>query len=255
MTTPANYSGLHARYYDAVYWDKPYREEALFVDALLEEAGVRRGRLLDIACGTGRHAAAFLELGWSVTGVDISDALLEQARANAPGAFFHRQDMCKLDIAGEPFDAVTCLFDSIGYPIADAAVLAALKAAGRHLATQGALVIEFLHARALLRDASPVRVRRVEPSSHGDELIRISTTAVDPHRRVIDVDFDLIQLRADGTYGRWQERQTNRFFDVGEMQTLLKKAGLRPERALPAYRDGEIDESTFHVIALARAGA
>ena len=34
------YAGLHARYYDVVYADKPYGEEARFVDSLLREAGI-----------------------------------------------------------------------------------------------------------------------------------------------------------------------------------------------------------------------
>src|SRR5262245_11024529 len=114
------YAGLHARYYDVVYADKPYEHEARFVDSLLRDAGTATGRrLLDVACGTGRHAAEFAALGWSVTGVDLSEALLEHARTNAPTARFLRQDMRQLDVPGEPFDAITCLFDAIGYAIDD----------------------------------------------------------------------------------------------------------------------------------------
>lgn len=247
------YTGLHARHYDVVYADKPYAEEARFVDSLLRESGIARGRLLDLACGTGRHAGEFSSLGWDVTGVDFSEALLEQARLNVPAARFLLQDMRELDLPGERFDAVTCLFDSIGYALTDEGVLATLTAAGRHIAPGGALVIEFLHAPALLGDASPLRVRRFDLSDESDELMRISRTHVDEQRRVMEVEFELLELRADGTYDRWLESQANRFFFQDEMRTLLDRAGLRTERLVPAYRqDGPIDEQTFHVIAVAR---
>jgi SAM-dependent methyltransferase len=245
------YTGLHARRYDVVYADKPYAKEARFVDRLLADAALARGRLLDVACGTGRHAAEFSALGWEVTGVDISDELLEHARLNAPAARFLREDMRELDVPGEPFDAITCLFDSIGYALDDEGVLDALARFRAHLAPGGALAIEFLNAPALLRDASPLRVRRFDISD-GDELLRLSRTTIDDERSVMDVEFELLELRGDGTYERWVETQTNRFFGVLEMNALLERAGLRAERFVPAYEDdAEIDDSTFHVIAVA----
>lgn len=246
------YAGLHARYYDVVYRDKPYVHEARFVDSLIREAGTDRGRLLDVACGTGRHAAEFAALGWSVTGVDLSEALLEHARVNAPGVRFLRQDMRWLDVPGQPFDAITCLFDAIGYAVDEDGVLAALTAFGRHLSRGGTLVIEFLHGAALVRNAAPLRLRRFSLSSSGDELLRISQTRLDEARSIMEVEFELLELRADCTYERWLESQVNRYFAPTEMRALLERAGLTLRRLVPAYTDdGEVDESTFHVLALA----
>jgi SAM-dependent methyltransferase len=252
--TPNTYEGLHARYYDLVYAEKPYAEEARFVDSLLREAGLERGSLLDVACGTGRHAAEFFDLGWQVTGVDFSEPLLEHAPLNAPAVRFLRQDMRELDVPDGPFSAITCLFDSIGYPQDDEGVLAALTSMCRHTEPDGALAIEFLYAPAVLRHASPLGVRRFEISPEGDELVRISRTGVDPGRCVMEVEFELIELQADGRYERWLEVQSNQFFSIDSMRALLEQAGLRAERFVPGYRTGEIDEQTFHVIALARRG-
>ena len=54
------YSGLHARNYDVLYADKPYAEEARFVDALLNSAGVASGALLDVACDQDATPASSL---------------------------------------------------------------------------------------------------------------------------------------------------------------------------------------------------
>src|SRR5439155_9865731 len=117
------------------------------------------GRLLDLASGTGRHAATFGELGWEVTGVDYSADLLAHAPRNAPAARFVEGDMRELDL-GEHYEAVTCLFDSIGYPLTNDGVLAALRCARRHLAPRGVLAVDFLHAPAMVRGFSPLRASR-----------------------------------------------------------------------------------------------
>jgi trans-aconitate methyltransferase len=188
-----------------------------------------------------------------VTGVDLSDELLEHARQSAPEARFERQDMRELDVRGEPFEAVTCLFDSIGYALNDEGVVATLTAVSSHLAPGGFLVLEYLHAPALLREASALRVRRFDLSDHGDELMRISRTQLDVQRRIMEVEFELLELRSDGTYDRWLETQRNRFFSVSEMHALLERAELEVVRLVPAYRDDDrIDDETFHVIAVAR---
>jgi SAM-dependent methyltransferase len=245
------YAGLHARFYDVVYADKPYLHEARFVDSLISEAGVARGRLLDVACGTGRHASEFASLGWDVTGVDLSEELLEHARVNAPDARFFQQDMRELDLHGETFDAVTCLFDAIGYAVDQGGVHATLSGFGRHLSPGGVVVIEFLYGPALVRSAAPLRIRRFSLSGAGDELIRISQTRLDETRSLLEVEFELLELRADGGYERWRESQTNRYFALDEMQALLDGGGLNSRRFLPAYSDGTIDENTFHILAVA----
>jgi SAM-dependent methyltransferase len=243
---PANtFQGLHARHYDLIYAQKPYAEEAHFVHELL---GGGPGRLLDVACGSGRHARELAALGWAVTGVDYSTDLLELAE----GLEVHQQDMRQLEIPGPPFDAVTCLFDSIGYPQDNDGIVAALAGMHRHLAPGGRVAVEFLHAPAMLAGADPVRVRRFE-LPEGGTLVRISETTLDSTTSVMHVDYEVIELGPDGSYRRETERQSNRFFAVEEMRALMELAGLRVERFVPAYEDGEIVADTFHVIALAEA--
>ena len=239
-----SFQGLHARHYDLIYADKPYAGEARFVHDLL---GGAPGRLLDVACGSGRHAREFAALGWQVTGVDYSPDLLERARE--AGIDVHEQDMRALDVPGAPFDAVTCLFDSIGYPQDNDGVVAALAGMRRH---GGRVVVEFLHAPALLTHADPVRVRRWELPG-GGELLRVSETEIDAPAMTMHVSYDVVELRADGGYARERERQSNRFFAVEEMRALMALAGLRVDRFVPAYEAGEVGPGTFHVIAVAQA--
>ncbi len=134
--------------------------------------------------------------------------------------------MRKLDLPGEPFDAITCLFDSIGYPQDDEGVVATLAGMRRHLAPGGRVAVEFLHAPALLANADPVRVRRFELPDGGTGADLRDGAA---RRAMMHVSYEVIELRPDGSYERETERQSNRFFAVEEMRALMEPAGLRAE--------------------------
>lgn len=73
---------LHTR--DELEGDAGRRLAALFAETLpLPEGG---GRLLDVGCGPGLFSIAAAKLGWSVTGIDLSQRMLDEARANAQEA-------------------------------------------------------------------------------------------------------------------------------------------------------------------------
>ena len=243
-----SYTGLHARVYDEIYADKPYAAEARSVHEL---AAVSGRKLLDVACGTGRHAIAFAELGYDVTATDINEELLAAGRAAAGDAVrFVQGDMCDLRVDGGPFDLVTCLFDSIGYAQEDDLIVAALRSLGRHAAREGRIVCEFLHAPAIVRGGSAVRVKRLALRD-GRDLVRTSETTVDVERMVMRVHYELCAVDADGRAERSEESQSNRLFSIPEMRRLAVAAGLSVLTVVPAYADGPIDSDTFHLLLLA----
>ena len=243
-----SYTGLHARVYDEIYADKPYADEARFVHELVGSPG---GRLLDVACGTGRHAIAFADLGYDVTASDINEELLAVGRAAAGDRVqFVQGDMCDLDIEGRPFDVVTCLFDSIGYPQVDAGIVSALRSLGRHAAPGGRIVCEFLHAPAIVRGAEPLRVKQLVLRD-GRTLLRTSEATIDIEPMLMHVRYQLWAVDGEGPAEHAEEEQTNRVFSAPEMRQLAVAAGLDVRTIVPAYTDGPIDADTFHLLLVA----
>ena len=106
------------------------------VDHVVEVLGLQSGdHVLDVGCGTGRHAHELARRGIGVHGIDISQRFVEIAQSNAPdGATFERGDARMLGFH-EEFDAVICLCQgAIGMMTADgedAAVVAGMAAALR----------------------------------------------------------------------------------------------------------------------------
>lgn len=243
-----SYTGLHAAVYDEIFADKPYAAEARFVHEL---AGAPGGRLLDVACGTGRHAVAFAELGYEVIGSDVNEELLAVARVAAGNRMqFVAGDMRDLHLDGGPFDLVTCLFDSIGYAQDNEGVIAALRSLGRHAAPGRFVVCEVLHAAAVLGGSSATRIRRWTLRD-GRTLLRTSETTLDVERMLMQVHYELLALDGDGQVERAQELHTNRFFSATELRLLATAAGLETRAIVPAYREGPIGADTFHLMLVA----
>jgi SAM-dependent methyltransferase len=253
------YLDRHAELYDLFYADKPYAAEAAFVADRLSEAGVPpNARVLELACGTGRHAFELEKLGYRVLATDSSSDMLACAvRAKQrlqSGVEFREMDMRRLDVGGPPFDAVVSLFDSIGYTVTNEALLQALVGAHRHLRSDGILVIEFWHAAAMLRGYDPVRVRRFRVPE--GEIVRISETSLDHRRQTASVSYTIVEFGADGATRRLEETHTNRYFLIQEMAGWLERAGFEPVRFCAGFDTARpIDGDTWHVIAVARRRA
>jgi SAM-dependent methyltransferase len=75
------------------------------------------GRLLDVGCGAGRTSIPLATMGWQVTGIDLSQAMVEVARDQAQAAGvrvdFHTMDVCRLQFADDSFDAALFSYNGI----------------------------------------------------------------------------------------------------------------------------------------------
>ena len=255
----ASYAGRHADLYDIFYGEKDYAGEARFVhDCLARFATGSSRRVVDLACGTGRHAIALEQLQHELLGVDSSESMLRVARKNAAAAGarvdFLEGDLRTLDIAGAPFDAAACLFDSIGYVATNEALKQTFRGIHRTVRPGGLLVFEFWHAAAMLRAHDPVRVRRWQLPDR--EVLRISETRLDCAQQLARVAYSVYQHRNDGTFDFFEETQTNRYFLVQEMAHWLSATGFAPLAFFDGYSfAGQVTASTWHVVAVARREA
>jgi SAM-dependent methyltransferase len=205
---------------------KDYEAEARTVLRLVRSR--RRGRgalrtLLDVACGTGRHLAAFgprLE----VTGLDRDRAMLRAAAARCPGARLVRGDMAEFDL-GQRFDVVTCLFSSIAYLLTAGELRRAVATMAGHLEPGGVLVVEPWY----------------DPEDWDDECAREGTVDLlvvdDPSRKAVRlcrssrrgdvsaVEFDVLVADEGGTR-RFREHHELGLYALDEYVAAFEAAGL-----------------------------
>lgn len=137
--------------------------EAAFLVELLELP--EGATVLDIGCGTGRHAVELAKAGYAVTGIDISEGMLREARAAAARAGVEvelvRADATTFDL-GRAFDAAVCLCEgSLGLLGGDDAFAHDAAVLGRAFASlrPGApLVLTLLNGLRMIREATPEAV-------------------------------------------------------------------------------------------------
>jgi SAM-dependent methyltransferase len=129
-----------ARLYDAVYASiRDYPREAAELDRLIQERRPGARTLLDVACGTGAHLEHLT--GYEVEGLDLDPEMLAVARERLPNVPLHEGDMADFDL-GKRFDAVVCMFSSIGYVRTAERLRSAVASMARHLEPGGVLVVE-----------------------------------------------------------------------------------------------------------------
>lgn len=91
-----------------------------YIDTVLDLAGPTPRSALDLGCGTGRHATAYLVAkGLQVTGVDLSPKSIEVAAREMPKARFLVGDMASVELPEESFDLVTAFYSLIHVPMAE----------------------------------------------------------------------------------------------------------------------------------------
>jgi len=97
----------------------------------LEQRGIRRGRLLDVGCGTGRAFELMLRRGWDVVGCDLSPAMLKEAeRKFGDRVRLEEADIRKLPVFGK-FELVWALNEVLTCPLDDGDLESALDEIGR----------------------------------------------------------------------------------------------------------------------------
>lgn len=109
----SNY-GVFAQYYDKLLSNGEYEVRSDYISGFIIDNGINSGKMLDIACGTGEFTKYFVNKGFDVTGLDLSEDMLSIAKSKCPDTLFLRCDMREFDFKGE-FDCCICCFDSINH--------------------------------------------------------------------------------------------------------------------------------------------
>ncbi len=149
-------------YYHILYKERNYREAQIFMDNLTHYLNIpESGKVLDLACGKGRHSIYLNQLGFDVLGVDIATNSIEEASINANEKLrFRVHDMREpLD---EKFDAVFNLFTSFGYFENDIDHLKTLVAIKENLSEYGFAVLDFMNVQQVITNLVPEEIKTID---------------------------------------------------------------------------------------------
>ena len=146
-------------YYKILYEHRDDIEAQEFIENLLAYLRPPAGsRMLDIACGEGRHARQLAEHGFDVTGIDIAHSAIEAARAfETTNLQFFVQDM-RLPFFINYFNYVFNFFTSFGYFTNHRDHILAAKGFAAALKPDGFLVLDYLNCERAMATLVPDEV-------------------------------------------------------------------------------------------------
>lgn len=150
-------------YYHLLYCERDHEEAKAFIHALADEIHLPKGvKVLDLACGKGRHAVTLHDLGLNVMGVDLSSSSIEEAKKKAgPGLDFMVHDM-RDPIQNEEYFAVFNLFTSFGYFDSLEENLKVLRSVHTMLEEGGYFVLDFMNSSKVVNDLVPKETKVIE---------------------------------------------------------------------------------------------
>jgi len=220
--------------YDELYGKKDYLAEAQYIGALIQRYARGAKSILDLGCGTGRHAAHLAEKGYTIVGVDRSKAMLVQAgaqreklaRSVRKRLSFYEHDIRTMQL-GERFDVIVALFHVISYQTSNEDILAAFETVKAHLQSQGLFIFDFWYGPGIFSNPPTSRVKRIRVGSR--LLLRVSEPIMHVQENTVDVQHLFIEVQnAASSYQEYSETHKMRYFFKPELFLLLKQAGLKP---------------------------
>jgi SAM-dependent methyltransferase len=161
-TTKWYASWFDTPYYHILYKDRDHDEAQVYMDNLTNYLNLPEdGKILDLACGKGRHSVYLNSLGYDVTGVDLSENSIAYAKQfENEKLHFEVHDMCKP--YNKKFDAVFNLFTSFGYFEDEADNLRTIQAIQADLNAFGFGVIDFMNSDFVINNLVPEDTKTVE---------------------------------------------------------------------------------------------
>ncbi|HEX8574954.1 MAG TPA: methyltransferase domain-containing protein [Flavobacterium sp.] len=200
-------------YYHILYKDRNHTEAQLFMDNITNYLNLPEGaKILDLACGKGRHSIYLNKLGFHVTGADLSEnSITEAKKSENQTLHFVEHDMRKP--FDEKFDAIFNLFTSFGYFENEADNLTTLIAIKDSLSEYGFAVIDFMNVDYVIPNLIPNEVKTVE--------------GIDFHIKrfyIEDYIYKEIDFEQNGKKFHFTEKV--RAFTLADFEEMMEKAGI-----------------------------
>lgn len=150
-------------FYHILYKNRDNKEAEYFIDNLVGNLQLKENsKILDLACGKGRHAIYLNKKGFDVVGVDLSCSNIDYAKSFENDHLkFHVHDM-RLPFKNDHFDVVLNLFTSLGYFEDEQDNFSSIQSASMALNSGGILLIDFLNSKKVMKNLKPDEIKSVD---------------------------------------------------------------------------------------------
>ncbi|MBR6767123.1 MAG: class I SAM-dependent methyltransferase [Clostridia bacterium] len=239
-----------ASVYDALMDDFDYPAWAEYYLELLARSGKVPKKMCECACGTGSLTVEFAAQGIRVTGVDLSEKMLElaqkKARLNGVQAMFVCQDMCELQLP-RPVEAIVCTCDGLNYLTDDERVKAFFERVYASLKPGGVFAFDI---------SSPYKLRNILGNGffgeERDDVAYLWSNRFDENNQTVTMDLTFFVHEGDELYRRFSENHVQKAHEPGRLEQLLQETGFRDMHIYGdrTFEAPKADEVRIHIAAV-----
>jgi len=207
-------------WFDSFYYHKLYRhrntaEAQEFIDNILNYIQPKpKSRILDLACGKGRHSIYLNKKGYDVVGVDLSQNSIDEAnKSSNKSLHFFQMDMRELS-CDEPYNVVVNLFTSFGYFTDKNDNLKVLKGLHNILEPKGVLIIDFLNASKVINNLVKEEIQKIDS-------VKFTINRFVEDQTIVKT----IAVRDGNERYKFQERVS--MFELADFEDMFAKSGFK----------------------------
>jgi SAM-dependent methyltransferase len=220
--------------YSRIYRHRNDEDAQNLIELILNNVTLpRNAKVLDLACGAGRHSILFAKNNFDVTAVDISDVLLNIAQKTAEGINlkinFINSDLRKLCLT-EKFNLIINLFTSFGYFHSDSENEMVMKMVSEQLLDNAYFIIDFFNIVHLRKNLIPITFDKLE-----NGLIK--------QERVIEGDRVTKKITVDIAGRKRFYYESVRAYSKDELVSMMIKNKLEIKNIFGSYLGDYFEES------------
>lgn len=206
-------------YDELMHSDVPYDKWCDYIENIFSSCGAEPDTICELACGTGSMTSRLEQRGYSLTGVDISQDMLDVAEGKVKAAPLICCDMSRF-IPTESYDAFLCMIDGINYVIEPYKLQKTFENVYNALNSGGVFIFDV---------STEYKLRNIlgnETYIHSDYDIFYSWQNRFTERyNISDMLLNFFVREGEDTYRRFEERHLQRGWTRAQIKKLLSLAG------------------------------
>jgi len=215
----------YSQYYDLLYSDKDYESEASYISELIKKYNPKAKSIIELGCGTGKHASILSKKGYKIHAIDLSQEMLNEARGNFDEIVFEQGDV-RYYRARKKFDAAISLFHVASYQTSNQDLRDFFKTADHHLEIGGIFVFDLWYGPAVLAQKPSRRLKNLENNSL--KIKREAIPHIDYDKNIVEVKYNIaITKKHDLTELNIEETHKMRYLFLPEIELFCEECNFK----------------------------